>query len=64
MCYVSPHQGLAAIVFATFVDQGKISYDHRVTKYWPEYGQNGKEETTILQLLNHQVRTFFEKGAR
>ena len=27
----------------------------KVTKYWPEYGKNGKEETTIEMVLNHSA---------
>lgn len=30
----------------------------KLIDFWPEYGQNGKEETTILHCLNHQVSTF------
>ena len=28
----------------------------RITDYWPEFGQNGKEKTTIADLMRHEVR--------
>ena len=37
------------------VDRGKIRYDDLVIKYWPEYGQHGKNETTIEDVLTHKV---------
>ncbi len=36
------------------VERGKIRLDDRVLKHLPEFGRNGKEEITILQLLTHQ----------
>ncbi|CAJ0960185.1 unnamed protein product, partial [Mesorhabditis belari] len=47
-------KSFAAICFAMQVDRGACSYQDLVTKYWPEYGKNGKETTTIEQLLAHQ----------
>ena len=35
------------------VDRGQIDVDERVATYWPEYAQNGKEATTVRQLLLH-----------
>jgi CubicO group peptidase (beta-lactamase class C family) len=36
------------------VEQGKLSLDEPVAKYLPEFAQNGKEPTTVRQLLTHQ----------
>lgn len=38
------------------VDRGLAKYEDLVTKYWPEFGQAGKEKITIEQLLAHQVK--------
>ena len=35
--------------------RGWIDYDAKVTKYWPEFGQNGKENVTVRQLLSYQA---------
>ncbi|MFZ0053113.1 MAG: serine hydrolase domain-containing protein [Desulfobaccales bacterium] len=34
-------------------DQGLLSIDDPVVKYWPEFGQNGKNVITLRQLLTH-----------
>ena len=34
-------------------DRGELSFDDPVTKYWPEYGQNGKESTEIRHFMGH-----------
>jgi CubicO group peptidase (beta-lactamase class C family) len=36
-------------------DQGKILVDDLVTKYIPEYGNHGKENTTLRNLLLHNA---------
>lgn len=35
------------------VQRGQLNLHAKVTDYWPEYGQNGKEDTTVLMFLNH-----------
>lgn len=37
------------------IDQGKMDLDAKVTQYWPEFGQNGKEDVTVRMMLNHSV---------
>lgn len=44
----------SACVFK-LVEKGKIELDKSVVEYWPEYGTNGKEKTTIRQVLLHQA---------
>uniref|UniRef100_A0A915E3N3 Beta-lactamase-related domain-containing protein n=1 Tax=Ditylenchus dipsaci TaxID=166011 RepID=A0A915E3N3_9BILA len=34
--------------------QGQLRWDDKVTKYWKQYGQNGKENTTVEHILSHQ----------
>jgi CubicO group peptidase (beta-lactamase class C family) len=36
------------------VDRGLVSYDDKVSKYWPEFAVKGKGELTIGMLLSHQ----------
>ncbi|VDK72591.1 unnamed protein product [Anisakis simplex] len=55
-------QSVCAICFALLVDRGLVKYEDLVTKYWPEFGQNGKETITIDQLLAHQAGLAFVDG--
>jgi CubicO group peptidase (beta-lactamase class C family) len=51
----STTKGLVATAAALLVEQGKLRYDDPVVKHWPEYGQHGKDKTTVAQLLSHQA---------
>lgn len=51
----SATKGVAAIEVAALVARGQLDYNAKVTEYWPEYGQNGKGETTVAQLMSHQA---------
>lgn len=51
----STTKGLVATCVAMLVDRKKIDYDEKVTHYWPEFGQNGKDRVTVAQLLSHQA---------
>mmetsp|Transcript_2579 Transcript_2579/g.3966 ORF Transcript_2579/g.3966 Transcript_2579/m.3966 type:complete len:491 (+) Transcript_2579:109-1581(+) len=55
-------KGLEAVAVAMLVDRGVIKYEDRVAKYWPEFGVNGKENTTIADLM--QFRTPFSTLGR
>jgi CubicO group peptidase (beta-lactamase class C family) len=46
---------MSALCIALLVERRLLSYDDLVVKYWPEYGQNGKENTTIEDVLTHKV---------
>ena len=37
------------------VDRGLLAYEARVTDWWPEYGVNGKEATTVRDVLTHRA---------
>jgi len=40
---------------AMLVDRGILDYNEKVSKYWPEFAQNGKENITVKMLLTHQA---------
>lgn len=44
----------AAAIFH-LIDQGKIELDEPVSRYWKEFGVNGKESATIRHVLLHQA---------
>lgn len=48
-------KGAVAVCADALVEQGKFDLDAPVTRYWPEYGQAGKEVTTVRHLLDHQA---------
>lgn len=37
------------------IARGQLDLHAKVTDYWPEFGQNGKENVTVAMMLNHSV---------
>jgi CubicO group peptidase (beta-lactamase class C family) len=54
----SATKGAAAMTLALAHSRGWLDWDERVATYWPEFGQAGKERTTVRQLLAHQAGLF------
>jgi CubicO group peptidase (beta-lactamase class C family) len=54
----SATKGLAAMTLAIAHSRGWLDYEQRVSAYWPEFAQQGKERITIRQLLAHQAGLF------
>ena len=36
-------------------DRGRLDFHAKVTDYWPEYGQNGKENTEVRHFFSHSA---------
>ena len=53
VCMMSVAKGITAICFNMLMDRGLVNPDDPVIKYWPEYGQNGKEATLVKHFLDH-----------
>jgi len=51
----STTKGIAAICIAVLVDRGAVSYDDKVSTYWPEFASHGKGDITVAQMLSHQA---------
>jgi len=51
----STSKGLSAMTLALLHSRGLLDYDERVSAYWPEFGQAGKERVTVRQLLAHEA---------
>ncbi|MGE5617524.1 MAG: serine hydrolase domain-containing protein [Candidatus Woesearchaeota archaeon] len=51
----STSKGLAAMTLALAHSRGWLDYEERVTTYWPEFGQAGKDRVTVRQLLGHEA---------
>ena len=54
----SATKGLSAMTLALAHSRGWLDYEQRVSSYWPEFAQNGKEAITVRQLLAHQAGLF------
>ena len=54
----STTKGLAAMTLAVAHSRGWLDYEERVSHYWPEFAQHGKERVTVRQLLGHQAGLF------
>ena len=54
----SATKGLAAMTLAVAHSRGWLDYEERVSVYWPEFAQQGKERITVRQLLAHQAGLF------
>jgi CubicO group peptidase (beta-lactamase class C family) len=48
-------KGLVSILAAQLVEQGLLSYDEPVARYWPEFAAAGKGGVTVGQALAHQA---------
>ncbi|HEX6487363.1 MAG TPA: serine hydrolase domain-containing protein [Candidatus Dormibacteraeota bacterium] len=48
-------KGVLALCAQLLYDRGLLDIEAPVTRYWPEYGVNGKESTTVRHLLTHQA---------
>jgi CubicO group peptidase (beta-lactamase class C family) len=51
----STTKGMSAIALAMLNSRGFLDYDAPVVRYWPEFGQNGKENVTVRQLISHEA---------
>jgi len=63
----SATKGAAALCAHMAVDRGQLDLDARVTRYWPDFGQAGKEGALVSMMLDHSVglphlRTRVKKG--
>lgn len=54
----STTKGMAGLAMALAHSRGLYDYDQRVSTYWPDFAQAGKERITVRQLLAHQAGLF------
>ncbi len=51
----SSGKSLESIAMASLVDKGLLDYKAKITEYWPEFGNNGKSELTVAELMRHEA---------
>lgn len=61
-CIWSCGKNLGATAIAVLADRGLLRYDDLVTKHWPEFGQHGKGEVTIADVMRHEAGVPFFSG--
>ncbi|MGI9287357.1 MAG: serine hydrolase domain-containing protein [Pseudomonadales bacterium] len=65
----STTKGVSSTLLHIFADRGLIDYDEKVSAYWPEFAQAGKEAITVRQVLCHQsglyhIRQMIDRAPR
>ena len=48
-------KGLMSILAARLVQEGRLAYEVPAARYWPEFGVEGKGETTVADFLAHRA---------
>ncbi|HLN41755.1 MAG TPA: serine hydrolase domain-containing protein [Acidimicrobiales bacterium] len=59
----STTKGVAAMCANRLAQQGAIDVEAPVTRYWPEFGQAGKERVTVADLLSHRAGLAWVDGS-
>lgn len=54
MCLFSASKAITAVVMHILAEEGKVNLLDPVSHYLPEFGQNGKRNTTLHQILSHR----------
>jgi CubicO group peptidase (beta-lactamase class C family) len=54
VCVMSVSKGIAALAFNMLIDRGLVDIESPVARYWPEFGENGKQRLPVRYLLDHR----------
>lgn len=55
-------KGVAAMVMALLVQDGRLDLDQAVAHYWPEFGVHGKDHLLVREALSHQAGVMGVEG--
>ncbi|CAJ0603684.1 unnamed protein product [Cylicocyclus nassatus] len=55
----STTKSVAAVCIALLADRGRLSYDDLVSKHWPGFAKNGKENITINWMVSHMAGLYY-----
>jgi CubicO group peptidase (beta-lactamase class C family) len=64
VCTMSVSKGVVAMAAHLLAERGLLDYEAPVARYWPEFGQGGKEKITVRQLLSHQASLVLTEEAK
>ncbi len=48
-------KGVTSLALALLHQSGELDYGARVSRYWPDFRQQDKQDVTVAQLLSHQA---------
>ena len=51
----SATKGIGSACLLHALQENRIKIERRVSEFWPEFGQNGKMDITLAQLLSHSA---------
>ncbi|MEP1231536.1 MAG: serine hydrolase domain-containing protein [Litorimonas sp.] len=51
----SSGKAIAAIVIAHLAENDRLGYDQNILSIWPDFGEHGKGDLSIAQILSHQA---------
>ena len=51
----SSTKSVTAIMMAMAKDRGWLDYSDKIATHWPEFGQEGKEDITVADLMRHEA---------
>ncbi len=51
----STTKGMAGLALHILADRGEIDYEAPVERYWPKFGQKGKDRITVRHILTHEA---------
>jgi CubicO group peptidase (beta-lactamase class C family) len=61
---MSVSKAVVAFAIAVLEDRGLVAVGAPVSRYWPEFAANGKEEITLLDVLTHRSGLLVESVVR
>jgi CubicO group peptidase (beta-lactamase class C family) len=64
VCMMSVNKAMSALCVHLLVQDGKVELDAPMARYWPEFGQAGKEHITVEQVLAHRSGVLTFEGLR
>jgi CubicO group peptidase (beta-lactamase class C family) len=51
----SSGKSLESIALASLVGKGQLDLQAKISHYWPEFAENGKQDLTVADLMRHEV---------
>ena len=52
---MSSGKSVASILMTKMYELGVLDFDEKVASYWPEFGQNGKGELKVSDVMRHEA---------
>lgn len=52
---MSSTKGVVAVAAHMLAEEGRLDFDEPVTRYWPEFGAEGKQEMPVRWLFSHRA---------